>query len=189
VPDETKKTKTKAKSDRSCDRSRDRARPRREPAPPKPPACSICGSTNLFADSGFCLPHYLADVASENARRARRRGDTFTALLYGLAADAVPPLAEGLAKRDLKADAYTAYAAGSAWHAQRQEVKQQAVKRDPFVVLRLDRRSATVADVRRVQRKLAEVYHTDAGMKGADAGAMAEINQAADEAIRILQKK
>jgi len=169
------------------------SRRRRQSAPERPVipegTCQITGCGKPAVVDGWCWGHWAAGYLSGNARRAKRRGDDLISAGWQKLAEMAPDVISGLGQRDLKQDAYTAYTAGAAWRAQQQAQAKATTKHDPFVVLRLDRSTATVEDVRRVQRKLAEIYHEDKAAGGVDSAAMAEINQAVDEAIKAIRKR
>lgn len=60
-------------------------------------------------------------------------------------------------------------------------------KPDPFAILGLDPATATVEDVRKMQRELSKLYHADKKNEHVAQSKLAEINAAASEAVAILQ--
>lgn len=163
-------------------RSRRRAPPR--PEPPKDStgdALCYCGRPRM-PGSEYCAAHTVHDFLSDGSRRAAKRGKTWEALLYGLGA----AVTDNIHRHDLGTKAYMLY---QMRQAQKAAQPPKPAKGDPFVTLRLDPKTATVEDVRRVQRKLAEVYHSDAGVTGVVGDAMAEVNAAAEAAIKAIERR
>jgi curved DNA-binding protein CbpA len=62
------------------------------------------------------------------------------------------------------------------------------MKRDPFLILGL-KKTASESDVRKMQQKLATIYHSDVGGDEAATEKMKEINDAASECLKILRSK
>jgi len=160
--------------------------PRKKRAePPKDAAGDVrcyCGRARM-PGSEFCVAHTVHDFLSDGSRRAAKRGKPWEAVLFGLGA----AVTDNIHKHDLGQKAFVIY-------QMRQQQAQQAAQRkaskpDPFVVLRLDPKTATVEDVRRVQKRLALVYHTDKDESGVAGDAMQDINAAAAEAIEAIAKR
>jgi hypothetical protein len=136
--------------------------------------------------SEYCIAHtvhdFIADEARKRSKRAKTLGDAIVAGVFGLGAAAM----ENMQKHDIAQKAYLLYQMRQAQRAQRPPPEK---KPDPFAVLRLDAKTATVEDVRRVQRKLAEAYHADTGASGVASDAMAEVNAAAEAAIKAINAR
>lgn len=137
----------------------------------------------------YCTSHETLYSLFASARRGldklRRQGDRGD-MLKSLAAGA-GYIAVDLVEQTVQSQV----ADGSwpdAWRKVREVVKTKP-KTDPFAVLGLDPKTSTVDDVKKRQRKLASIFHSD---KGADAAAgekMKEVNAAATECVQILTKK
>jgi len=165
-------------------RRRRRAPASDRPEPQAPGKC-FCGAP-AAPGSDYCMGHALSDWLADNARKANRRGKSFEAVLFGGAA----ALVDNAQRHDLVGKAAVAY-------AMREQRKRAAeapkppkpAKPDPFALLHLDAKTATVEDVRRVQRALAKIYHTDLNATGLADDAMAEINVAVEEAIKQIKAR
>jgi len=129
--------------------------------------------------SDFCLAHTVGDYIAGYTRRARRRNDAQAELFWqGLGA----AIDTGLKHGPKAVLAYTI-------REQQKKAAAQPARPDPFALLRLDAKTATVEDVRRVQRELAKIYHTDLDATGLADDAMAEINAAAEAAIKAIKAR
>lgn len=60
---------------------------------------------------------------------------------------------------------------------------------DPFSILGLNARHATEADVRRIQRSAAEMWHADKGGGAEAQSRLGEINAAAEECLRQIRAR
>ena len=138
--------------------------------------------------SDYCKAHTLHDFLSDGTRRAAKKGNFLEALAYGAGA----VLTDSFQRHDLAQKALLIY------HMRQQQIEARAKQQqaaaasqasDPFKVLRLDPNTATEKDVRRVQRALAELYHDDKAGSGVDAEAMAEVNAAAQAAIKAIKAR
>jgi hypothetical protein len=131
--------------------------------------------------SDFCLAHTVGDYIAGYTRKARRRNDVQAELFWQGVGAAIDT---GLKHGPKAVLAYTI----------REQQKKAAAppkpaKPDPFALLHLDAKKATVEDVRRVQRELAKIYHTDIARGGLASDAMAEINAAAEEAVKAIKAR
>ena len=66
---------------------------------------------------------------------------------------------------------------------------QRKKPESPWPVLGLDPMKATIADVKRVQRKLAEIYHPDKAAPAVHPEMLARVNAAADAAVAWLKEQ
>ena len=137
----------------------------------------FCGAAATLG-SDFCMAHTVGDWIADATRKARRRGDSTTAAAWQFAG----VLADGVFKHGPKA--YMAYTI-----REQQKKATAAAKPDPFALLQLDAKTATVQDVRRVQRELAKIYHNDVAGSGLAGDAMSNINIAAEEAIKKIKAR
>jgi hypothetical protein len=131
----------------------------------------------------YCAMHGLMingmNYLKENGQEALARGDWAAGLLHGGLGTLLDVVGHALTKK-VSAGGFNIPFAG---------VPPAPPPRvDPFAVLGLDAATATVEDVRRMQRELAKLYHTDKANSHISQAKLAEINAAATEAIASLQK-
>jgi hypothetical protein len=132
----------------------------------------------------------------KSQQAANRRGDTVASVgwqLLGGLVDLFSPAITDMANRAAEDPAAAAAKAKQTAQTAYQYVRgnpppQQPAKPDPFYVLGLNRETATVADVRQMQRKLAGIYHTDKAGDAIATQKLAEINAAAAECLKVLKK-
>ena len=158
----------------------------------KSEGCRVCGKPVAVPEGEVCVAHEIIDmVTGYTSERADAAGGPFAGL-WTLGGQIVSSAIEKEMHKKAVFAARMKYAQHQAQkqRAQQQQQQQQQQQarpqRDPFAVLGLDR-SATEQDVRSRQRELARIFHTDAGGGAAANERMAEVNAAADEAIRILK--
>ena len=152
--------------------------------PSKPAGvCSFGTCTRPAVVGDYCFGHMLTTRLARGAEQAERRGDVLQEALYRLLGTGAAYVAD-----DPQRAAFQAQLAYQHVRAARQAAPPPPAKPDPFAVLHLDRATATVADVKRVQRRLAEIYHSDKGDAAVAGGAMAAINAAAQAAIEELSR-
>jgi len=163
------------------------------PPPPEPPKCEICGRQLPYRGERFCPIHAFLDLGAQYAAEQEKRG-TVAGHLLAMITRAGAGLVDNAYEQDLhKKAVFVArmkLAQRQAEARQRAQQQQQAPpppKVDPFATLGLDQANATVEDVRARQRQLARIFHTDAGGGPAANDRMAEINAAADAAVKILK--
>lgn len=137
--------------------------------------------------SEYCKAHtmhsLLADEARRRSQKVRSVGDALIAGVFGIGA----MLTDEQQRAKLAQQAYLISQMRKAQKAAREQQAQKTL--NPFSVLRLDPQTATEADVRRVQRKLAEIYHGDKAEGGVAGDAMREVNDAAAAAIEYIKAR
>lgn len=138
----------------------------------KPAVCEFPGCTGKpFAESSYCLGHEAVTHLADRGKRAAERGELLEGAFGMLGSHLLQKL-----MNDPRAQQFT--------RGPTQPPPQP--KHNPFLVLGLDRKTATAADVRRVQRKLAAIYHSDKNESGIAKDKLAEINSAAAECLAVL---
>jgi hypothetical protein len=164
------------------------------PKPPEPPKCEICKRPLPYQGERLCPVHAFLDLGAQYAAEQEKRGTIVghvAAMLTRAGAGFVNNAYEQEMHKKAVFAARMAYAQRKAQAQQR--AQQQAAppppppQVDPFAVLGLDRDKATVESVRSRQRELARIFHTDAGGGPAANDRMAEVNAAADEAVRMIE--
>jgi len=145
--------------------------------------CAVCGGP-CFGGSPFCGVHGLVSYAVELAERGFKKGRPTDAILGSLAAVVLQSGGPTLQRLADGIGAPGPTAAGPPDPRQREVARTRAA----FVLLGLDPKKATVADVREVQRKLAAIYHPDTSSKATASSKMSEINAAAEMCIKVLQR-
>jgi hypothetical protein len=172
----------------------DRARKRRRQRPAvdeifeEPPSasktCRVAGCPlPATDDEGLCAIHVA--LAAGKAQLEKRAARAARDPLAGLLAQAGAAVLE-LATPWVGTIVARATAPRPAPQPSAGAPRRPSTGPDPFVVLGLDSKTATVAQVRQIQRKLAAIYHADTGGDSAASNKLAEINAAASEAIRRL---
>jgi len=154
------------------------------PEPSKQPVCEVCGKPIPYGER--CIAHELTHLITTYAEEREAQGNALTGLLVRLGGQFVGTAVE----QDLHKKAMMAAALHRARRKaaqQQQQQAQQTQRVDPFAMLGLDRANVTVEAVRARQRELARIFHTDAGGGAAANARMAEINAAADEAVRMIE--
>ena len=172
-----------------------------EPAVEQKPASCAVANCKLHAVEGspHCVLHAMLhsgkQAATQKQRQATKQGDAVAAALWGLigmAADVGNSLGTeyiNKAAEDPTAAARSAaQAAQQAWQRVRPAPPPVAPTPDPFVILGLDPKKATAADVRTMQKRLAGIYHSDRAGEAVDTSKLKEINAAATECLRRLQQ-
>lgn len=173
-----KKTKTKTTRKKSSTKTK------RDPN-----LCMVCPrpAAKDVGDGTFCLWHAGLDLVGQYAETQDRKIGGVIQLAASMIDRAV--------ENDLHKKAMFAYAMRKQQQAARMRAaqSQQASppppppsRPDPFALLGLDRANVTPERVRARQRELARIFHTDTGAGAAANDRLAEINAAADEAVRIL---
>jgi hypothetical protein len=157
-----------------------RSSTRKKKSQADPRICSLQPHCNKPAVSpnGFCIAHGLQDLCVSRGRRAAKRGELWERIFYDAGSALVGHVSQQM---DVIQQA----------EPHQQFVPQQPPqppKADPFAVLGLDPATATKADVRRVQRKLASIYHADQAGGSVASSKMAEINAAAAACLSALGK-
>jgi hypothetical protein len=160
--------------------------------PQGPPTCEICNRPLPYAGERFCPLHALLDLGGQYAEEQQKLG-TVMGHVAAMALRAGSSFLNNAYEQEMHKKAvfaarmYHAQRKMRAEQARKQAAQQQAPQRpDPFAVLGLDR-GCSESDVRARQRELARIFHTDVGGGAAANDRMAEINAAADEAVRILK--
>lgn len=135
----------------------------------------------------YCAMHGLMingmNYLKENGQEALARGDWAAGLLHGGLGTLLDVVGHALTKK-VSAGGFNIPFAGFPTGA-----PPPPPRLDPFEVLGLDAATATVEDVRRIQRELAKLYHTDKRDSHVSQAKLAEINAAATEAVALLQKR
>ena len=151
------------------------------------PGCKVCGAPPV-GSSKYCIFHDVEHARKKAANRALGRGDYVEGALSFMTGALAGFVGQELQKPQRIAQAQMFYRMRreAAQRAQA-EAAQQPV--NPFPSLGLDKNTATVKDVRRVQRELARIWHAGDQENAAAQERMKEVNQAADQCIRILQGK
>jgi len=145
-----------------------------------PKICSLDGCAQYAGPSGYCLAHNLISQLSDAAEGYMEGAGS-------LAFDAMDLILRRSSKNAKVQEVREK--AEAEWQRAQQSATQQRQKTNPFQILRLNPQTATVADVKRMQRALAAIYHDDKGTTGIDESAMAEINAAADACIKWIEKR
>lgn len=127
-------------------------------------------------DGRYCALHEIVEVNRSRAQKKAKKGDfTSQAIFFGLSwlgpaiSQATQKVAQTVAQGPSRPP-------------------PPPPKSDPFDFLGLER-ECSVGDVRKRQRALAAIFHTDTGGGPASGARLAEINQAATECIKILEDK
>lgn len=147
------------------------------------PACVRKPTEQLQDGRWVCLYHEVFDRKSREAKRRYKRNPLAGAAVEILGAVANNVIAQ---PQGLQIAAGVTAQRAQNWYQERQQQRAAPPKTNPFQVLGLDRNKATAADVKKMQRKLAALYHGDTAEGSVAADKMAEINAAADEALKIL---
>jgi len=173
-------------------------------AEPKAVACAVPDCKLPAAEGGkFCVVHEVMagwkKKTQAQGRAADKKGEVVVGVLWRFGAsvlDAVTPIVAGYvakAAEDPRAAAGNIFngartAAGAAGQAYQNWGRQLPVqpKADPFYVLGLAQ-TCTVEDVRKMQRKLAALYHSDRADDSVVTAKLVEINAAAAECLKILK--
>ena len=150
--------------------------PPRRQKPPEQKQCNFprCQGPTV-GRSKYCLVHELIE-----GFRARTKAHDL-GYLAGVVCDA---LGEKLVLPPMPGPEQ-AFHQWQSQHTPRPE-KQAPRSGGCFQVLGLDQRKATKADVRRVQKELAKIYHSDKNEKGVSSDKMKEINAAVQECLKML---
>jgi hypothetical protein len=132
-------------------------------------------------NSDFCMAHEVHGFIVDRSRIAMQKGDIISGILGMFASQA------------LSEPAQVVQHVRHVYHTVRPSAvgapTAQPKKPSCWEILRLDRQKATEADVKKVQRALAAIYHNDKRTDGTTIDAMAEINAAAAECLKELRKK
>jgi hypothetical protein len=155
------------------------------------PLCAApgCESPSL-GESDFCLVHLGLDMALDKLQRSMRRNDVTGALLGGVGVLLFNPTTATAFGEAAKRFAPGASAsAGAPSPPPPPPPPPRARGQDPWAFLGLDPRKAKAEDVKRVQRALAKLYHSDAGAAGVDPKRMAEVNAAAAACLAQLKQR
>jgi len=171
--------------------------------------CKIAGCDNpaMFGIT-TCLAHGALGLVSSHAAAAQKRGDVISSIFCQVAGPVVARYAPELQER---VNAYTqglpepqqrlepemvefaARQVGRQAHArvQQERTRRQTTKQqvNPFLLLSLDARTATKADVEAVRKHQAKFYHDDKRPSGAAKDAMGRINAAADLCLAYIAKR
>lgn len=153
------------------------------------PLCEAPGCTSPALDEGgFCLVHLGLDMALNKLQSSMKKNDVTGALMGGV----------GL----LLFNPQTSAAFGAAAQRfmpggtvppppppPRSPNPPPPRGRDPWSFLGLDPNKASADDVKRVQRALAKLYHSDTGPGGVDPGRMAAVNAAAAACLEQLKRR
>lgn len=134
---------------------------------------------------------------ADRAERAANRGSLLEAAIAGigsaLAGNAQQivkdPRAQMMAAQFIQERRARRQAEQAARYAQRQAQNAQPPRLCPFSYLGLDESKATVADVRRVQKGLAQMYHGDKAGPAVNNAKMAEVNAAVESCLAALKRK
>lgn len=155
----------------------------KKPEPPRDatgdPLC-YCGRARA-SGSDYCKAHTVHDLISGSAKKAYEKGNLLEAAAYAAASW----LLDENKRKELAAQ-YMMFRQMRQQQAAQAAAQKRAAKPDPFRVLHLDPKTATIEDVKRVQKQLAAVFHADKGESGVASEAMAEINAAAQAAIEAI---
>ena len=153
-------------------------------AKPEPSThCRFGGCTQPVMRGDRCFAHDLVDRLSGAAHRSMQRGQVLEGLLASAGSLLINNFGTALAK-----GANGANGTHGANGAPRPASPPPLTRPNPWTVLGLDPQRATKADIRRVQRKLAEIYHTDKADDAIAAGKIAEINAAAQACLKLCPR-
>lgn len=174
------------------------------PDAPSQAGCGVPGCKLAPPPSGkFCVLHEAIDGGKKkwqkSQQQAARRGDAVASVgwqLLGGLVDLFSPAITDMVNRAADDPAAAATRAKQTAQAAYSYVRAAppppptppTPKPDPFFVLGLNRETATAADVRQMQRKLAAIYHADKGNDVVATQKLAEINAAAAECLKTLKK-
>ena len=150
--------------------------------------CKACGGVTV-AGSQYCLFHDLEKSRQRAANRAYNRGDTLEGFLNTGLAWVASAIGQEAQQPRRVAQAKMFWQMQQDARAAQAEAEVAVEEEDPFPILGLDRATATEKDVRRVQRKLASIWHNGDQENVAAQERMKRFNLAADRCIRILQGK
>jgi hypothetical protein len=156
--------------------------------------CQQIGCDNpVMPGSVLCLGHTLAREGAKFAQRKKKRAEKANEAVQALLWNIASTVAENdqLITRVNNEFKSVLGAMRQKQQAQRQPHAAPAAppKINPFDVLGLDPRTATVNDVRRVQGQLAKIYHPDVNNKKVMSGKMQQVNEAAAAAISYLEAR
>lgn len=167
-------------------------RRRREPEPEPEyefeeiPLCGVPGCESPAVDGDFCMIHLGLDMALDKLQKSFRKSDV-TGALMGAAGvllfnnvTNIGNAVSGAAQR---------VGANPPPPPPPPGPRPRPSALDPFTFLGLNRAKATQADVKRVQKALAKLYHADAGGTAVDPRRMAEVNAAAQACLEDLKKR
>lgn len=128
-------------------------------------------------DGRYCVLHEMVEINRSRVEKKAKKGDlTSQAIFFGLSWLG-PAITQATQKVTQTVAQHGPF-----------KPPPSPSKSDPFSLLGLEP-GCSVDDVRKRQRALAAIFHTDIG-GGPTAGArLAEINQAATECIKILEDK
>jgi hypothetical protein len=150
--------------------------------------CKMKGcKLDAVPDGVYCAAHEMmvnaAVYLKENGRRALARGDWSSSFLHGLGGVGIDIVKHAFSRMSLP-DLGPVGA-----FVPPPPPPPPPTKSDPFAILGLDPTVATIEDVRRMQRELSKLYHTDKGDSHVASSKLAEINAAAADAISLLRQQ
>ena len=152
---------------------------------------------------GLCVLHGLILDGQKRMQRSAQRASSHGDFLMGAVfrvgpflLDRFSPALTETFNRAIEDPMATAQKAAAAARFARQAVRPPPppppLKKDPFEILGLDPKTATAADVRKMQKKLAQIYHPDRGGAAAAVAAaetkLKEINEAATDCLKRTKR-
>lgn len=140
--------------------------------------CKSCNK-NAIPGIDFCMPCFVENMIENKIRESSDNGNIKDILVNGIAGIAFQvarPIVENVTN-SINGDS---------------RVEKKIANnntRNPFDILGLDIGTATIKDVRIMQRRLASIYHQDKKTSGIDSSKMSQLNCAAEECIRIIKNR
>lgn len=150
--------------------------------------CSVSGcDEEPYPGSEYCFVHYMAHTAGRAAVGAFKKGNVGKGIAQGLASiflTEARPLAQGLIQQAMQQVPFNRQPPGP---QPRERANQKIIS--AFGLLGLDPKTSTRDVVRKRQKDLAKIFHTDKADLATDSGKMAEVNAAVDVALDFIGRR